>query len=91
MMPAVVEMKVIGSRRGPIDDSTTLTSLPMSEAPLMYCALPYSSAEQSWAKSPSFVLPPAERAVSDAVRNCPGFQFTCEAVKRMRRSFGSIW
>jgi hypothetical protein len=34
MMPAVVEMKVIGSRRGPIDDSTTLTSLPMSEAPL---------------------------------------------------------
>ena len=90
LMPAVVEMNVIGSLRGPIDDSTTDTSLPMSLAPLMYVALPYSSAEQSCAKRPSFVLPPAESAVSDAVRNCPGFQFTCEAVKRMRRSRGSI-
>ena len=90
LMPAVVLMKVMGSRRGPIDDSTTLTSLPISEAPFTQAALPYSSAEQSCAKSPSLVLPPAERAVRDAVRNCPGFQLTCEAVKRMRRSLGSI-
>ena len=90
MVPAVVEVNIIGSRLGPIDDSTTFTSAPMSDFSLTYAALPNSSAQHSWANNPSFVLPPALSAHSCAERICPGFQFVVVAVKRMRRPCESI-
>ena len=68
MRPAVVVVSVSGSLRGPIDDVITSTSIFMSALPLIHAALPYSSAQHSWANIPSLALPPADNGRMDESR-----------------------